>query len=136
VRAKLADDLFKATLVVPMYITSAGSAYVVLLAEVTRPLAFTVTLLYVPTFELTVASVNAVEEPVDPVPVTSPVNVKDPEIDAVEAEVILPFASTVITGTEVEDPYDPAVTPEFARVRVAEAFADPSTDIDPVASPL
>jgi hypothetical protein len=41
-----------------------------------------------------------------------------PETAVVDMAVILPNASTVITGTSEPDPYDPAVTPELARVSV------------------
>jgi hypothetical protein len=40
----------------------------------------------------------------------------------VETEVILPFASTVMVGTTVAEPYDPAVAPELARVKAPEEF--------------
>ena len=50
------------------------------------------------------ARVNAVEVPVVPDPVTSPVKVKAPEIVAVDAAVIRPCASIVKTGTAVEEP--------------------------------
>ncbi len=38
------------------------------------------------------------------------------DIDAVVADVILPLASTVRTGTEVDPPYTAAVTPDVVRV--------------------
>lgn len=43
-------------------------------------------------------------------------------IDEVETEVILPFASTVMVGTTVAEPYEPEVTPELARVKAPEEF--------------
>ena len=50
------------------------------------------------------AIVNAVDAPVVPVPVTSPVNVNAPEIEEVVTPVTRPLAFTVITGTNVEEP--------------------------------
>ena len=53
------------------------------------------------------AIVNAVELPVLPVPVTSPVNVNDPlgiDTVAVVSAVTRPYASVVITGIAVDDP--------------------------------
>ena len=48
----------------------------------------------------------------------SPVNVQDVEIAAVEASVILPCASTVITGTAVLLPYEAALTAVSSRLTV------------------
>ena len=70
----------------------------------------------VPTFELTVANVTVVVEPVVPDPETSPSRVIAPEIEAVEAEVILPLPSTVIIGTSVEEPNDPTVVLTVAKL--------------------
>ena len=50
----------------------------------------------------------------------------------VDAEVTRPFESTVI----VAKLYVPAETPEFARVELIAALADPSTDAEPVTSPV
>ena len=44
------------------------------------------------------------------------------EIAAVEAAVILPFASTVITGIAELEPYEPALTPDAAKVVVSVMF--------------
>ena len=44
---------------------------------------------------------------------------------AVEAEVALPFASNVITGIADDDPYEPADTPEVARVNARDVVPDP-----------
>jgi hypothetical protein len=58
-----------------------------------------VTFVYVPADTPLLANVNAVLDPVDPVPVTSPVNVKDPDgmlTATLLTEVSLPLASTAI----------------------------------------
>lgn len=57
-------------------------------------------------------------------------------IAALLAPVRRPFASTTKVPTLVELPYEPAVTAVDARVRVMEAFADPSNEADPVPSPV
>ena len=44
---------------------------------------------------------------------------------AVEADVALPFASNVRTGIADDDPYEPADTPEVARVNARDFFQDP-----------
>ena len=51
-------------------------------------------------------------------PLLSPVISKSDEIVAVDAAVILPFVSTVITGIAVEDPYELAVTAVLSRLNV------------------
>ena len=56
--------------------------------------------------------------PVVPLPVTSPMKVIAPLgilTATVLAEVIIPLASTVITGIVVREPYVLAVTPEFGK---------------------
>ena len=60
--------------------------------------------------------VNAVEPPVLPVPVTSPVNVNEPEIATVETAVTKPFALTVITGIAVVVPNCPTLLLTVASV--------------------
>ena len=60
--------------------------------------------------------VNAVEPPVLPVPVTSPVNVNEPEIATVETAVTKPFALTVTTGIAVAEPNDPVLLLTVASV--------------------
>ncbi len=45
--------------------------------------------------------------------------------DAVEADVALPFASKVITGIADDDPYEPADTPEAARVNARDVVPEP-----------
>ena len=44
---------------------------------------------------------------------------------AVEADVALPFASNVRTGIADDDPYEPADTPEAARVNARDVVPDP-----------
>ena len=44
---------------------------------------------------------------------------------AVEADVALPFASNVITGIADDEPYEPADTPEAARVNARDVVPDP-----------
>ena len=44
---------------------------------------------------------------------------------AVEADVALPFASNVRTGIADADPYEPADTPEAARVNARDVVPDP-----------
>ena len=44
---------------------------------------------------------------------------------AVEADVALPFASKVITGIADADPYEPADTPDAARVNARDVVPDP-----------
>ena len=51
------------------------------------------------------------------------------EIDAIVAEVILPCASIVRTGTCVEEPYVFATTPVLSRLKVTELLA--TTEVRP-----
>ena len=62
-------------------------------------------------------------------------NVFSKEVATLEAEVIRPFESTTITTAFVEPPYVPAETPELPSVNGMFAFAVPSTETVPFASP-
>jgi len=101
-----------------------ASGIVVFVMVVIKPLEFTesvgISKLVPYVLEITpvLANVNAVDEPVLPFPVTSPVKFNDPEIAVVVIVVILPFASTVTTGNAVEEPKVPAVTPVLVKVAV------------------
>jgi hypothetical protein len=101
------------------------SEVVALAPTVTLPLESTVTLVYVPAVTPELANVSCVLVPVVPVPVTSPVKVNAPDIEAVDTEVIRPLESTVTTGTRVEDPYVPGVTAVLASVSSIEVVPDP-----------
>ena len=87
-------------------------------AAVIRPLPFTVKveacvpLPNDPTFELTVAKVVVIVEPVVPDAETSPLRTTDPEgieTAVVEIEVMRPLESVVITGMALLEPKVPAV---------------------------
>jgi hypothetical protein len=55
--------------------------------------------------------------------------------ELVVTPVIRPFASTVKRGMTLVAPYVPADTPEFAKVNVMFALADPSKLVEPEPSP-
>ena len=58
----------------------------------------------------------------------SPVTVRAVPTEAVLTLDRRPFASTVMTGIAVVEPYEPAETPVFARSRVTAAVSDPEPE--------
>ena len=72
------------------------------------------------------ATPNASPTIIFPLPMAEPTG-ETPEMVVLATLVTRPFASTVIVGTKVAEPYAPAVTPLFAKVAAKEPEPEPVT---------